>query len=149
PRPKSTAPGELAASSADDSAAKSSTSSCSWQQIRNPNLEIRNKSETRNPKKSQTRTRTRSAFGAWDCGPLPFVFVSDFEISIRIGPFGVVSISDLTNSDLFQISGFGFRICYNHGMSNARVILQPRRARPFYARHPWVFAGAIARVEGE
>src|SRR5262245_20452547 len=34
-------------------------------------------------------------------------------------------------------------------MSYPRVILQPRRARPFYARHPWVFAGAIARVEGD
>src|SRR5690348_2885130 len=31
----------------------------------------------------------------------------------------------------------------------ARVILYPRRARPFYGRHPWVFAGAIAAVEGE
>jgi 23S rRNA (cytosine1962-C5)-methyltransferase len=30
-----------------------------------------------------------------------------------------------------------------------RVILQPRRARPFYGRHPWVFAGAIAEVQGE
>jgi 23S rRNA (cytosine1962-C5)-methyltransferase len=30
-----------------------------------------------------------------------------------------------------------------------RVILQPRRAKPFYARHPWVFPGAISRVEGE
>lgn len=30
----------------------------------------------------------------------------------------------------------------------ARVILHPRRARPFYGRHPWVFAGAIAAVEG-
>jgi 23S rRNA (cytosine1962-C5)-methyltransferase len=30
----------------------------------------------------------------------------------------------------------------------ARVILQPRRARPFYGRHPWVYAGAIAAVEG-
>jgi 23S rRNA (cytosine1962-C5)-methyltransferase len=33
-------------------------------------------------------------------------------------------------------------------MSAARVILQPRRARPFYGRHPWVYPGAIARVEG-
>lgn len=32
---------------------------------------------------------------------------------------------------------------------NPRVILHPRRARPFYGRHPWVYAGAIARVEGE
>jgi 23S rRNA (cytosine1962-C5)-methyltransferase len=29
-----------------------------------------------------------------------------------------------------------------------RVVLLPRRARPFYGRHPWVFAGAIATVEG-
>ncbi|MCS7270051.1 MAG: class I SAM-dependent rRNA methyltransferase, partial [Gemmataceae bacterium] len=29
-----------------------------------------------------------------------------------------------------------------------RVILQPRKAQPFLARHPWVFAGAIAQVEG-
>jgi 23S rRNA (cytosine1962-C5)-methyltransferase len=28
-------------------------------------------------------------------------------------------------------------------------VLQPRRARPFYGRHPWVFAGAISRVEGQ
>src|ERR1700730_18214269 len=31
----------------------------------------------------------------------------------------------------------------------ARVVLRPRRARPFYGRHPWVFAGAIAAIEGE
>ncbi len=31
----------------------------------------------------------------------------------------------------------------------ARVILQPKRARPFFARHPWVYAGAIAEVHGE
>src|SRR5215813_9189017 len=34
-------------------------------------------------------------------------------------------------------------------MNPARVILRPRRARPFYGRHPWVYAGAIASVEGE
>jgi 23S rRNA (cytosine1962-C5)-methyltransferase len=33
-------------------------------------------------------------------------------------------------------------------MNYPRVILRPRRARPFYGRHPWVFAGAIAGVEG-
>ena len=27
-------------------------------------------------------------------------------------------------------------------------MLLPRRARPFYGRHPWVYAGAIASVEG-
>jgi 23S rRNA (cytosine1962-C5)-methyltransferase len=31
----------------------------------------------------------------------------------------------------------------------AQVILQPRRARPFYGRHPWVYAGAVADVRGE
>jgi 23S rRNA (cytosine1962-C5)-methyltransferase len=30
-----------------------------------------------------------------------------------------------------------------------QVILQPRRARPFYGRHPWVYAGAVAEVRGE
>jgi 23S rRNA (cytosine1962-C5)-methyltransferase len=34
-------------------------------------------------------------------------------------------------------------------MTAPRIILQPRRARPFYARHPWVYAGAIARIESE
>jgi len=31
----------------------------------------------------------------------------------------------------------------------AQITLMPRRARPFYGRHPWVFAGAIASVRGE
>jgi 23S rRNA (cytosine1962-C5)-methyltransferase len=30
-----------------------------------------------------------------------------------------------------------------------RVVLKPRKARPFFARHPWVFAGSIARVDGD
>ncbi len=34
-------------------------------------------------------------------------------------------------------------------MTKPRVLLQPRRARPFYGRHPWVYAGAVAAVEGE
>jgi hypothetical protein len=34
-------------------------------------------------------------------------------------------------------------------MRAPRVILKPRRAQPFFGRHPWVFAGAIASVEGE
>lgn len=34
-------------------------------------------------------------------------------------------------------------------MEYPRVILRARRARPFFGRHPWVFAGAIERVEGE
>ena len=34
-------------------------------------------------------------------------------------------------------------------MSLPRVIVKPRRARPFFARHPWVFVTSIARVEGD
>jgi 23S rRNA (cytosine1962-C5)-methyltransferase len=34
-------------------------------------------------------------------------------------------------------------------MSLARVVVKPRRSRPFFARHPWLFAGSIARVEGQ
>src|ERR1700730_2011848 len=34
-------------------------------------------------------------------------------------------------------------------MSLARVVLRSRRARPFFGRHPWVFAGAIESVQGE
>lgn len=34
-------------------------------------------------------------------------------------------------------------------MSLPRVILKPRRARPFHGRHPWVFAGAIECIEGQ
>ena len=30
-----------------------------------------------------------------------------------------------------------------------RVVLKPRRARPFFARHPWVFESSIERVEGD
>lgn len=33
-------------------------------------------------------------------------------------------------------------------MTAPRVVLQPRRAKPFYARHPWVYPGAISTVEG-
>ena len=30
-----------------------------------------------------------------------------------------------------------------------KVFLKPRRAQPFFGRHPWVFAGAIHHIEGE
>jgi 23S rRNA (cytosine1962-C5)-methyltransferase len=33
--------------------------------------------------------------------------------------------------------------------SSGRVVLRPRRARPFFARHPWVFESSIERVLGE
>lgn len=33
-------------------------------------------------------------------------------------------------------------------MNTPRVILLPRRAQPFFARHPWVFTGAIDRLDG-
>lgn len=32
---------------------------------------------------------------------------------------------------------------------SAKVILKAKRAQPFFGRHPWVFAGAIERIEGE
>ena len=34
-------------------------------------------------------------------------------------------------------------------MSTPRAVLGVRRAKPFFGRHPWVFAGAIAAVEGD
>jgi 23S rRNA (cytosine1962-C5)-methyltransferase len=34
-------------------------------------------------------------------------------------------------------------------MTTKRIILRAKRARPFYGRHPWVFAGAIDAVEGD
>jgi 23S rRNA (cytosine1962-C5)-methyltransferase len=34
-------------------------------------------------------------------------------------------------------------------MTAPRVVLQPRRARPFYGRHPWVYPGAISSVTGD
>lgn len=33
-------------------------------------------------------------------------------------------------------------------MSVPKVVLKPKRAQPFFGRHPWVFAGAIEKVEG-
>ncbi len=30
-----------------------------------------------------------------------------------------------------------------------QIFLKPKRAQPFFGRHPWVFAGAIDRVEGD
>src|SRR5215831_4169903 len=33
-------------------------------------------------------------------------------------------------------------------MSTPKVILKPKRAQPFFGRHPWVFAGAIERIDG-
>jgi 23S rRNA G2069 N7-methylase RlmK/C1962 C5-methylase RlmI len=34
-------------------------------------------------------------------------------------------------------------------MSVAHVVLLPKKARPFYGRHPWVFPGAISHIEGD
>ncbi len=33
-------------------------------------------------------------------------------------------------------------------MATARVILRPRKARPFYGRHPWVLDTAVAHIDG-
>lgn len=35
------------------------------------------------------------------------------------------------------------------GMAAAQVILKPRKARPFFGRHPWVLDSAIDRIEGQ
>ncbi len=35
------------------------------------------------------------------------------------------------------------------GLPTATIILKPRRARPFFGRHPWVLESAIDTVEGE
>ena len=34
------------------------------------------------------------------------------------------------------------------GLPTATVVLRPKRARPFFGRHPWVLDSAIARVDG-
>lgn len=34
------------------------------------------------------------------------------------------------------------------GSTVLKITLKPRKSRPFFARHPWVFADSIARVEG-
>ncbi len=34
------------------------------------------------------------------------------------------------------------------GFATGQAILKPRKARPFYGRHPWVLDSAIARIEG-
>ena len=34
------------------------------------------------------------------------------------------------------------------GMPAARVLVKPKRARPFFGRHPWVLDSAVDRVEG-
>lgn len=34
-------------------------------------------------------------------------------------------------------------------MSVSHVVLLPKKARPFYGRHPWVFPGAISHIEGD
>jgi 23S rRNA (cytosine1962-C5)-methyltransferase len=35
------------------------------------------------------------------------------------------------------------------GLPTATVVLKPKRARPFFGRHPWVLDSAILRVDGE
>ncbi len=37
----------------------------------------------------------------------------------------------------------------HRGSILARIILKPRKAQPFYARHPWVLASAVERIEGK
>jgi len=37
----------------------------------------------------------------------------------------------------------------DEGLPIATVVLKPKRARPFFGRHPWVLDSAVLRVEGE
>jgi 23S rRNA (cytosine1962-C5)-methyltransferase len=41
-------------------------------------------------------------------------------------------------------------LCYTHGMDRVTttVILKPGRDKPVQNRHPWIFSGAIQRIEG-
>jgi 23S rRNA (cytosine1962-C5)-methyltransferase len=34
-------------------------------------------------------------------------------------------------------------------MEHAKVVLKPKKSRPFYARHPWVLDSAVERIEGQ
>ena len=34
------------------------------------------------------------------------------------------------------------------GLPTATVALKPKRARPFFGRHPWVLDSAVGKVEG-
>src|SRR3954466_10799158 len=34
-------------------------------------------------------------------------------------------------------------------MTLPRVVIRSRQARPFFGRHPWVFPGAIADIDGD
>ena len=35
------------------------------------------------------------------------------------------------------------------GFPQATVFVKPKRARPFFGRHPWVLESAVLRVEGD
>lgn len=35
------------------------------------------------------------------------------------------------------------------GEAAARVVLKPRKAQPFFGRHPWVFQGAVQYIDGD
>ena len=38
----------------------------------------------------------------------------------------------------------------SHGNSSlSDVVVKSRRALPFFSRHPWVYSGAIARIDGD
>lgn len=41
------------------------------------------------------------------------------------------------------------RLFMPDGLATATVVLKPRRARPFFGRHPWVLDTAVERVDGD
>ncbi len=55
-----------------------------------------------------------------------------------------VFLSDLRSSALIC----GQILFTKNDTMSAKVILKSKRAQPFFGRHPWVFAGAIERIDG-
>lgn len=41
------------------------------------------------------------------------------------------------------------KVYKTQSMPAPKAILKPKRAQPFFGRHPWVYAGAIERIEGQ
>src|SRR5690606_31200140 len=50
-----------------------------------------------------------------------------------------------TSLDWSEVTGGYARV---RAILTVKVLLKKGKARPFFARHPWVFAGAVGRVEG-
>ena len=49
-------------------------------------------------------------------------------------------------SDAEDFSGRPPQFHFESSQGSAEAVLRPRRAQPFFGRHPWVFAGAVDRI---